>query len=362
MYALLFADTGLGPAQISSLFVLWSATAFVFEVPSGVLADLVARRTLLTCAPLVTGAGYALWTFAPSYPAFAAGFVLWGAGSALRSGTVQALAYEELERAGAADTYARVIGRVRALDTTAVLVATALAVPVLAWGGYTAVGVASVGVCVLGALVARALPEGRPARADPDEDEPGFRVVLRDGLRQVRAVPGVGAALAVLSALTFVAALDEYLPLLAASMVPTLAAVPALLFVVAAGDAAGAWCAGRGTRWFVPLLGAAALFLAAGAASGHPAGMVLVGAAFGVFQWSLAAADARLQDRIEPGARATVTSLAGFGEEVVAVLAFAGYALGSRWAGPGALFAFAALPYAALALLLAMARRRGSRG
>jgi hypothetical protein len=92
--------------------------------------------------------------------------------------------------------------------------------------------------------------------------------------------------------------------------------------------------------------------LAAGALIGRPAGLVLVAVAFGVFQWAMVAADLRLQERISDRSRATLTSMAGFGTEVVAVLTFAGYALGSSWMGPGALFALAAVPYAVIALVM----------
>ncbi|MDQ5808144.1 MAG: MFS transporter, partial [Actinomycetota bacterium] len=68
VYALLFADTGLSTAEISSLFAIWSVTSFVLELPSGVLADAMSRRLLLAIAPLLTATGYALWVFAPSYP------------------------------------------------------------------------------------------------------------------------------------------------------------------------------------------------------------------------------------------------------------------------------------------------------
>ncbi|MFD0774371.1 MFS transporter, partial [Streptomonospora algeriensis] len=103
VYALLFADTGLDPAQISSLFVLWSVTAIVLEVPSGVLADLCSRRLLVALAPLFSGAGFALWTLTPGYAAFAAGFVVWGTGSAMRSGALEALVYSELAHIGGRD-------------------------------------------------------------------------------------------------------------------------------------------------------------------------------------------------------------------------------------------------------------------
>jgi hypothetical protein len=35
VYALLFADSGLTTAEISSLFVIWSVVAFTAEIPSG---------------------------------------------------------------------------------------------------------------------------------------------------------------------------------------------------------------------------------------------------------------------------------------------------------------------------------------
>ncbi|MCC9685021.1 MFS transporter [Streptomyces sp. MNU103] len=107
VYALLFSDAGLSVWQISSLFALWSVTAVVLEVPSGAWADAVSRRLLLVIGPLLTGAGFALWVLVPSYAAFAAGFVLWGTGGALCSGALEALVYDELERAGLRPVRAR---------------------------------------------------------------------------------------------------------------------------------------------------------------------------------------------------------------------------------------------------------------
>ncbi|WP_348638634.1 hypothetical protein [Actinomadura madurae] len=131
---MLFAETGLSPAAISSLFVIWSVTTFSLELPSGVWADVFSRRLLLVVSPLLAGAGFGLWVLFPSYAAFAVGFVLWGAGSALRSGTMQALVYERLERVGAAGAYARLMGRSEAVSLLAVVAASAVASPVLAVG------------------------------------------------------------------------------------------------------------------------------------------------------------------------------------------------------------------------------------
>jgi hypothetical protein len=98
---------------------------------------------------------------APSYPAFAAGFVLWGAQGALQSGAFEALLYEELDRIGAGESFARVYGRATAASTVAAAIATGIAAPVFAAGGFTALGIASVVACVAAAAVATTLPEHR---------------------------------------------------------------------------------------------------------------------------------------------------------------------------------------------------------
>jgi MFS family permease len=347
VYAVLFADAGLSAAQISSLFVIWSVTGFAIEVPSGLWADVFSRRLLITLAPGLTAAGYALWTFFPSYLFFALGFVLWGAGSSLRSGALQALVYDELDHLGATDAYGRLIGRSQAMGTSAVMAATALAAPVMHLGGYHAVGIASVAVTLLGVPVGRSFPE---SRGGGPEESPA--VVLRAGLDEIRGSGAVRRCLLVVAAVSGVDALDEYVPLLVRGTGAGASTLPLLVLLVTVGVAAGGWLGGRGTRWAAPALAAGAVCLAAGAGYGRPAGLVAVAVAFGVFQWAVVAADLRLQEQISERARATITSMAGFGVEVVAVLTFAGYALGSSWVGPGPLFALAAVPYAVIALVM----------
>jgi hypothetical protein len=48
VYALLFADHGMSVGQISSLFVVWSSTSFLLEVPSGAGPS---RRCCTTSSP-----------------------------------------------------------------------------------------------------------------------------------------------------------------------------------------------------------------------------------------------------------------------------------------------------------------------
>lgn len=194
VYALLFSDTGLSIWQISSLFALWSITGILLEVPSGAWADAVSRRLLLWLGPLLTAAGFALWVIVPSYWAFALGFVLWGVRGALGSGALEALVYDELDRLGAADRYARVIGRAQAFGMVAVMAAMGLAGPVLDFGGYPAVGAASVLVCVLTSVVATRFPEHREAVTEGKERASTF-ATLRTGLAEARRDRSVRGAL-----------------------------------------------------------------------------------------------------------------------------------------------------------------------
>ena len=149
-----------------------------------------------------------------------------------------------------------------------------------------------------------------------------------------------------------VTALDEYLPLLADATGAGAAAVPLLILVVTAGTTVGGWLAGRGTRWAGPALAVAAVCLAVGAATGEAAGFALIAVAFGIFQWAIAAGDAALQEQLADTSRATVTSMAGFGSEVVAVLIYVAYGLGSAWAEPWLIFTIAAVPYLLMGLTL----------
>ncbi|SBT44909.1 MFS transporter [Micromonospora narathiwatensis] len=390
LYVLLFADTGLSVGQISSLFVIWSATGIVLEVPSGAWADTVSRRLLLTLAPLLPAVAFALWVLVPSYPAFAVGFVLWGASGALRSGTLEALVFSELDRIGAADRYARLLGRARTAEVLAAAGSGALAGPIFAVGGYRAVGAASVLAALLAAVVATRLPEHRPPRsavaaapavaAQGDEvaaaahdeavaaqgDEAGWLGSLRAGLAEARADRTVRAALLLVPAVTAVwGGLDEYTGLLARDTGVAGATVPLLLLLLWAGMTVGGLLVPVGERLttggYAGLLVLAASALAAGALAGRPAGFVLLAVAFAAFQLATVLADVRLQARITGPARATVTSVAGMATDLTIVVFYAGYGLVAGVTGNRVAFALAALPYLAVAAWLVSSRGRRAR-
>lgn len=388
LYALLFAGAGLSTAQISWLFVVWSLTGLVLEVPSGVLADMTSRRALLVTAQLLTAAAFALWVAVPVQSAFAAGFVLWGAAGALQSGALEALVYDELDRAGAAGRYAEVVGRATAIGTVAATAAIGLAAPVVAIGGLTAVGIASVVACAGAAVAAAGLPEHRVHRASaaapagpaagppavpaiggpvvaPADAPGGWRAhaaTLRAAAAEARSRPRVRGALLLVPFVTAVwGTLDEYVPLLAADTGADPATVALLFLVVYLGATLGGVLGGRAERLaprpYAVVLAGCGVALAAGALTGVMAGFVLIGVAFCGLQAATIAAGARLQRAIEGDARATITSLAGLLTELLVLALLAAYGLGSTALSHAQLFAAGGVVYLLVGAATLLRRR-----
>jgi len=343
---LLFADTGLSDAQISTLFLVWSAVGFVAEVPSGALADRFSRRALLVASGLLQAAGYALWIAAPGYRAFAGGFVLWGLGGAFGSGALEALLYDGLASAGVQDSYPVVYGRVAAVRLLSQLPAGIAATVLFSTGGYDLVGWVSVACCLATAAVATRLPEDRalPTRsrsdggvqvgeaASDEAAEAGYFAVLRSGLVEAARYPAVGAAVLAVAVLSGFEGLEEYFALLAREWGVTTSLVPVTLLAIPLVGAAGAALGGSaellGPRTLAVVFTIATAVLGGAALLRQPVGVGGIAVAYGLYQLVLVVTDTRLQQRIEGRARATVTSLAALGTEITCVVLYTVWAAG----------------------------------
>lgn len=365
VYGLLFEDHGLSTAQISSLFAVWSIAAFVTEVPSGAWADTVPRRTLLFGSAALLTASFALWMLVPGYWGFAAGFALWGLAESMKSGTFEALLYEELSELGAQGRYANVMGYVNSAEVTCVFLATASAGPLYALGGYALVGWVSIAITVVDGLLVFTLPSA-PRKVSVDStDRSGdesflarYAQALRDGTGEVRTDRIVRRAVLLTAVLMSFLALDEYFALLARDGGATTAQAPLLVAITVVGQVAGAAVAGRTAgmsgRVMAAVLCAAAVLIATGAVAGGIAGFAAIGVGYGALHNTTIVAEVRMQDAMSGSARATVTSVAGLTSEVASIALFAGFALGSAWLSLSILVAAVAVPL----LLVAVAAPR----
>jgi MFS family permease len=111
VYLLLFQQKGLSLSAISGLLILWSLPGLLLEVPSSVLADRWNRRNLMVAGRLLKGLCFVVWSFSSSFTGFAAGFILWGTGGALCSGTEEAWLYDALKAHGREREFDRIWGR-----------------------------------------------------------------------------------------------------------------------------------------------------------------------------------------------------------------------------------------------------------
>ena len=346
----------MSDAQISTLFIIWSVTSFVLEVPSGAWADTVDRRRLLVLSAVIYAAGFASWVAFPGYAGFALGFVLWGVSGSIMSGTFESLLYDELVVRGREDDYPGLIGLAQSSALVANLLAAGIAVPLMALGGYQLVGWVSVALAGVQAVLAATLPVSpaarRPAGADVVERTERalarYPAMLRAGVREAtRSVP-VRRAVVIAAVLVGFTAYDEYFPLVAAQHgVPT-ERVPVLIALTVAAQAVGTALAGRASRLGSRALGGivlvGGLLISAGALLTPYAGFVAIAVGYGLLNNAMVVAEARLQQVITGPARATVTSVYGLATEIVALAVYGSFAVAAGVLSVASLVALLGIP------------------
>ena len=100
--AILFLDLGLTLDQFVLLNLIWAATIFVFEVPSGALADTIGRKKLLVTAAVLMIVEMSCLLLAPRdggsllFTLCVLNRICSGLSEACASGADEALAYDSL--------------------------------------------------------------------------------------------------------------------------------------------------------------------------------------------------------------------------------------------------------------------------
>jgi MFS family permease len=335
LYSLLFVDAGLSAARVSVLFSIWSVVGIIAEVPSGALADRFSRRNALIAATALQGCGHAMWMVSPNFVGFAVGFALWGAGGSLSSGSFEALVYDGLAATGAQDRYARLIGLAASGALLAQIPASVLASVLFAVGGYGLVGWSSVGVCMVVSVVAAMFPDHRIApdtEADETDVELGYFATLRAGVGEVVSTPSLRRATIAVALIFGLDAIEEYFPLQVQTWGVHTQWVPIVVLTIPLAGAVGAGFAGAGSRLgarpLAGMLAGGAVLLGAAAWLSRPVAVVGIVAFYGPYRLVLSVAESRLQGHISGTSRATVTSVAALGGEVVGIAAFGVWALG----------------------------------
>jgi len=173
MMVYLYTIVGLNPLQLVLVGTVLEASAFLFEVPTGIIADTYSRRLSIVIGVLVLGVSFLLLGLAHFFPLVLLAQVISGLGYTFLSGATEAWLADEVGAENVGGVYVRAgqIGRAAelvGLGLAAVLGSIHLALPILIAGGL---------YLLLGAVLGGVMPEtGFQRHLLPKGDRPSTTV------------------------------------------------------------------------------------------------------------------------------------------------------------------------------------------
>ncbi len=178
---------GLTPVQLILVGTTLEISAFVFEVPTGIVADVYSRRLSIIIGYVLMGIGFLIEGFFPAFLPILLAQVVWGLGYTFTSGATQAWISDEAgeENANRLFLRARRIGLFAALlgmGLAALIGATSIAAPLR---------VGAVGVLFIGIVLMFIMPE-TGFHPTPREDRTTWQHMwhtFRQGVAAIRARP-----------------------------------------------------------------------------------------------------------------------------------------------------------------------------
>src|SRR5512135_848823 len=87
---------GLTPVQLILVGTTLELAAFVFEVPTGIVADVYSRRLSIIIGYLLMGVGFLVEGFFPAFLPILLAQIIWGLGYTFTSGATQAWISDEI--------------------------------------------------------------------------------------------------------------------------------------------------------------------------------------------------------------------------------------------------------------------------
>lgn len=185
----------LDPLQMVLAGTALELAVFLFEVPTGVVADVYSRRLSIIVGYFIIGLGFFLTGAVPSFWPIILGQVLWGVGYTFTSGASQAWISDEIGEEAAGNLFIRTTK----LEQIAGLVGVGLAIG-LAYIS-TAAPILFGGVCyaLIGVYLLLWMPEDgyHPTPAEDRTTWQRMFATFRGGLGMVRRRPALGIVLAI---------------------------------------------------------------------------------------------------------------------------------------------------------------------
>jgi DHA3 family tetracycline resistance protein-like MFS transporter len=180
---------GLSPLQLVLVGTVLEASVFLFEVPTGVVADVFSRRLSVIIGIFLIGLGFILEGSVPLFIAILLAQVLWGVGYTFTSGATQAWITDEIGEEAAGKAFLRSTQ----VDLLCSLVGLGLGVALGAVRVNLAIQVGGGFMLLLGVFLTFFMPETgfKPAPRGESSSWQNMMRTLRDGLNTVRGRPAL---------------------------------------------------------------------------------------------------------------------------------------------------------------------------
>jgi MFS transporter, DHA3 family, tetracycline resistance protein len=179
----------LSPLELVLVGTALELSIFVFEIPTGVVADVFSRRLSVCIGYGLIGLGFALQAVVPSFAAVLGAQVLWGVGHTFTSGALQAWLSDEIGAMSAARAFLRAVRLERAVSFVSIPLSI-----MLAFAAYQVpMALGGAGFVLLAVLLALTMPETgfAPAPREHRGSWAQVRGTFLDGVRVVRSSPTV---------------------------------------------------------------------------------------------------------------------------------------------------------------------------
>ena len=186
---------GLDPLQMVLVGTVLEFSVFVFEIPTGVLADTVSRRLSVIIGHAVVGLGFLVIVVWPNFHAILLSQVIWGFGYTFISGAYAAWVSSELGVSRANEAFLRGSQLAHAAAFVGIVSAVALAHISLA----IPIAAGAIGLIVLAIALSLLMREDhfQPTAVAQRDTWQAVRVTLMSGVTEIRSRPVLVSMLAI---------------------------------------------------------------------------------------------------------------------------------------------------------------------
>jgi len=178
---------GLTPLQLVLVGTTLEFAAFIFEVPTGVVADVYSRRLSVIIGYILMGLGFMVEGFFPAFLPILLAQLLWGLGYTFTSGATQAWISDEIGEGEANKLFVRAAR----FGQTASLVGIGLAALVGGWNSALPIRLGGAGIVLIGVILMFIMPETgfKPTPREDRNDWQQMTHTFKEGIVAVRARP-----------------------------------------------------------------------------------------------------------------------------------------------------------------------------